>query len=154
MLNRMPTLDRMISWGLGVDGNCKLCQNGMESRDHLFFECSYSKEVWQSVLQLCGLTRRILRWEEEIEWASQKFKGKSLISNILRLAWNASIYHNWKERNGRMHGQTSAAPNQIVQHIQDDIRLRLISLKSITNDAVNCLLCHNWGLSLISSVCL
>ena len=126
----------------------------MESRDHLFFECSYSKEVWRSVLQLCGLTRRILRWEEEIEWASQKFKGKSLISNILRLAWNASIYHIWKERNGRMHGQTFAAPNQIVQHIQDDIRLRLISLKSITNDAVNCLLCHNWGLSLISSFCL
>ena len=64
------------------------------------------------------------------------------------------VNHIWKERNGRMHGQTFAAPNQIVQHIQDDIRLRLISLKSIANDAINCRLCHNWGLSLISSFCL
>ena len=45
MLNRLPTMDRMIAWGLEVDGVCRLCRNGMESRDHLFFDCSFSKEV-------------------------------------------------------------------------------------------------------------
>ena len=25
ILNKLPTLDRMISWGLVIDGNCKLC---------------------------------------------------------------------------------------------------------------------------------
>ena len=27
VLNRLPTMYRMIAWGLGVDGVCRLCQN-------------------------------------------------------------------------------------------------------------------------------
>lgn len=39
----------------------------------------------------------------EIEWAIKNIKGKSLLSLILRAAWNAYIYHIWRERNGRVH---------------------------------------------------
>ena len=46
ILNRLPTLDRMSSWGLVQDGKCRLCQNALETRDHLFFACSFSKKVW------------------------------------------------------------------------------------------------------------
>ena len=46
VLNRLPTLDRLSAWGLVQDGTCRLCQNGMEARDHLFFSCNFSKEVW------------------------------------------------------------------------------------------------------------
>ena len=31
-------------------------------------------------------------------WAKERFKGKALISVILRLAWSAYIYHLWRER--------------------------------------------------------
>ena len=50
VLNKLPTMDRMLEWGLEIDGKCRLCQDGMESRDHLFFGCSFAKEVWRSVL--------------------------------------------------------------------------------------------------------
>ena len=98
------------------------------------------------VLQLCGLNRGILPWNEKLNWAVQRFKGKSLISVILRLAWKVSIYYIWGERNGMMHSRMVETPRQIVQHIQSDIKLRTIDFKSIKNDSVNCLIFHNWGL--------
>ena len=79
----------------------------------------------------------------ELEWAVKRLKGKSLLSMILRLAWRASIYYIWRERNGRRHGQASETPSQIVKHIKSDIRLKTISIKNITNDSVNSLLCYN-----------
>ncbi|KAL0853720.1 hypothetical protein Bca101_058872 [Brassica carinata] len=49
MLNRCPTRDRMIDWGLQVPAACLLCNANPESRDHLFFSCSYSMQVWAPV---------------------------------------------------------------------------------------------------------
>lgn len=46
VLNRSPTRDRMIHWGLQVDPSCLLCNAAAESRDHLFFNCSYSWMLW------------------------------------------------------------------------------------------------------------
>ena len=62
----------------------------MESKDHLFFDCSFSIEVWGAVLQLCGLNKSILGWNVELEWAIRRLKGKSLISVMLWLAWRTS----------------------------------------------------------------
>ena len=45
ILNRLPTVDRLKAWGIDKDGLCTLCKQEQESRDHLFFECSYSKAM-------------------------------------------------------------------------------------------------------------
>nr|VDC91171.1 unnamed protein product [Brassica oleracea] len=42
----MVTRDRLIRWGLNVPASCVLCSQHDESRQHLFFDCSYSNEVW------------------------------------------------------------------------------------------------------------
>ena len=98
-------------------------------------------------MQLCGLNRRIVSWNEELEWATKKIKGKALLSIVLRLAWKASIYHIWRERNRRMHDSIPVAAEQIVEHVKDDVRIRLIGLKNISNDSVNSNICWNWGFS-------
>ena len=35
ILNRLPTLDRLISWGMEINGICYLCQRELETRDHI-----------------------------------------------------------------------------------------------------------------------
>ncbi|CAA7029742.1 unnamed protein product [Microthlaspi erraticum] len=42
LLNRNPTLDRLSAWGYDMEGTCLLCGVDLETRDHLFFECSFS----------------------------------------------------------------------------------------------------------------
>ncbi|KAL0816972.1 hypothetical protein Bca101_073416 [Brassica carinata] len=36
LLNRCPTRDRLLSWGLQTDPSCLLCNNHPESRNHIF----------------------------------------------------------------------------------------------------------------------
>lgn len=40
VLNRCPTRDRLLGWGLQTDPACVLCNSTAESRDHLFFDCA------------------------------------------------------------------------------------------------------------------
>ena len=36
ILNRLPTMDKLTSWGLEVRELCGFCQTEMETRDHIF----------------------------------------------------------------------------------------------------------------------
>ena len=45
ILNRLPTMDRLIAWGMNVRGTCCNYQKEEETRDHLFFGCSYAKNI-------------------------------------------------------------------------------------------------------------
>ena len=105
ILNRLPTKDRMSEWGMQLDRGCVLCHNVKESRNHIFFGCSFSKGIWKEVLSLCHLDRGVLDWEQELKWAVQRLKGKAMISSLLKVAWNAYIYNIWRERNIRIHDQ-------------------------------------------------
>ena len=78
-------MDRLKSWGIDLAGICSLCKQEQETRNHLFFECSFSKAIWKFILSLCGLRRDVLDWNYELKWATQKLKGKSLISTLLRI---------------------------------------------------------------------
>ena len=125
---------------------CTLCKQEEESRNHLFFDCSYSKEVWRIVLSLSGLHRVVLYWQREFTCTAQRLRGKAFISKILMIVWNACIYHIWKERNNRIFKQKKESPEQILEYIKVSIRLRLAGLKSVVVDTVNVSLCNSWCL--------
>jgi hypothetical protein len=40
--NKLSTRARMLKWGFTVDGNCGFCRNSLETRNHIFFDCSFS----------------------------------------------------------------------------------------------------------------
>ncbi|KAL4297900.1 hypothetical protein GQ457_12G001000 [Hibiscus cannabinus] len=67
---------------------CSLCGKELESRDHLFFECDFSRVVWVCILQLCRQHRQVMSWEHELAWAMRTLKSKSLWYALMRLAWN------------------------------------------------------------------
>jgi hypothetical protein len=46
----LVTKQKMVCWGYTGDVNCLFCHGGMESRDHFFFSCSFSKRIWRSVM--------------------------------------------------------------------------------------------------------
>ncbi|KAJ4881601.1 Reverse transcriptase zinc-binding domain protein [Raphanus sativus] len=58
VLNRCPTRDRILQWGLSTDGNCLLCNAAPESRDHIYYACAFSSEVW--ITSLAGKTTPLL----------------------------------------------------------------------------------------------
>ncbi|XP_048604689.1 uncharacterized protein LOC125582176 [Brassica napus] len=52
MLGRLSTGDRMKNWNANVDASCVLCNNPLETAEHLFFQCSYSKQIWEVLMSV------------------------------------------------------------------------------------------------------
>lgn len=50
----LPTKDRLIKRGMTIVGDCKLCCTGMESIDHLFSTCPYTKWVLIEAMGAAG----------------------------------------------------------------------------------------------------
>ncbi|KAG2275063.1 hypothetical protein Bca52824_057618 [Brassica carinata] len=44
--DRMVTRDKLLRWGLTVPYACVLCVRNQENRQHMFFDCAYSNQVW------------------------------------------------------------------------------------------------------------
>lgn len=52
VLNRSPTRDRLVHWGLQTDSNCLLCNQAAESRDHLFYLLQPQQTWDQTLIQM------------------------------------------------------------------------------------------------------
>ncbi|OMO64389.1 hypothetical protein CCACVL1_21795 [Corchorus capsularis] len=142
ILDRLPTRDRLSSWNLQLD--CVLCGQHSDCRDHIFFACDYSKKLWERILKACRLTRSIDNWQYELQWATSRLKGKSLLSLVLKLA----CYGIWRERNTRIFQRKMHTVEQSFQLIVESIRLRLLGLKNVAKDPINIFICNSWHLQL------
>lgn len=132
VLGKLPTLDRLNRWGLVNATSCWFCEKG-----HIFFECIYSKCIWEKILGSCGISRRIVGWFSEFHWTVNKFKGKSLLIAVLCVAWCAYIYHIWKKRNSRLHGGQKHYEQQVLEQIKWEVGVNLSKLQNIKKDRVN-----------------
>ncbi|MBA0589093.1 hypothetical protein Gorai_017858, partial [Gossypium raimondii] len=137
----LPTRDRLIACDLNIDSSCLLCSSATETRDHIFFECEFSRRSWGLILDLCGIIRSIGTW------AMAYLKGKSLIVCILKLPWTAFIHIIWCERNGRLFGKPSNPVEVLLSRIQEVVRMQLNGKQINRMDTINQQLCLTWGLS-------
>ncbi|KAE8659751.1 hypothetical protein F3Y22_tig00116962pilonHSYRG01009 [Hibiscus syriacus] len=66
---------RMVRMGIPVDEVCQNCGCMLETRNRIFFECVFAKEVWRAILRLCNVNREVRDWEGEMIWAVSVLKG-------------------------------------------------------------------------------
>ena len=127
VLNRCPTKDRIIGWGLQTSPLCLLCNSENETRDHLFFSCVYSASVWESLARKARCSP-ITSWNQVIahmQHLSQP-KHRRLLS---LLAWQSAIYFVWTERNNRLHRQQYRSPSSIILSASSLIKNKISSLR-------------------------
>lgn len=65
--NKLATWDWILRWNPQAISTCWLCQAEVETRDHLFFECSYSKEVWSATIGKLAGNGSIYQWSQVIQ---------------------------------------------------------------------------------------
>lgn len=130
VLDRLPTRDRLISWGLQVNHLCLLCNSTAESRNHLFLDCPFSHDLWSLVANRCRLP--LLRnWSDLLNQMINLPPPKS--SKLLSLlAWNSVLYWIWIERNTRLHANTFKTVDSLFKTIDRQIRNRIHSLREST----------------------
>nr|XP_043613082.1 uncharacterized protein LOC122585046 [Erigeron canadensis] len=134
MKKKLKTHDRLKPWDVGSATNlnlvcCSLCKTGLDSHSHLFFECSYSAQVWIGIKHLASLANSSQRWEDILAILLPLSKSNSATSVIARLALAATVYFVWQETNNRMFTNNQRPPEQLIKAIIDTVRLRLVTIK-------------------------
>ncbi|XP_056857638.1 uncharacterized protein LOC130506964, partial [Raphanus sativus] len=115
LLDRCPTKDRLIRWGMNVTPLCLLCNSSHENRNHLFFDCVYSATIWRQIMDRCG-------FHSSTSWDSIVTQLQALQVNrdcrrLTLIATQATIYWIWSERNKRLHQQTFRPPDVLFSLI-------------------------------------
>lgn len=97
---RLSTKDRL--WLQEVDLSCSLCGNGLESIQHLFFQCQVSACVWNNIRDWMGLNRSMSTLASAAKWLKKTVKGTSWLAKSKRIALAATVYFIWVARNKRI----------------------------------------------------
>ncbi|KAG2332027.1 hypothetical protein Bca52824_003207 [Brassica carinata] len=128
VLARLPTRDRLISWGMTVPASCSLCSWGLESHGHLFFNCTFSAALWS----------HFAGWMFSAPPASLDSVATSIdqphiashtgATTVIKLLLQVIVYIIWRERNCRLFRQISSTEAKIIRRIDRSMRDHLLSL--------------------------
>nr|GEU58849.1 hypothetical protein [Tanacetum cinerariifolium] len=131
---KLKTQGRLRQWDVGssIDLNllkCPLCDLVPDYHDHLFFECSFSSQVWSKVRVLCGMDVIPPHLSDIVAFIVPLSKGKTVVSILFRIAIAATSYYIWLERNVRLFKKKTLTPDQIIDVIFSTMRLKLVTFK-------------------------
>lgn len=119
MKGRLATGDRMRAWQSNAREDCILCNAPLETLEHLFFECTYSSQVWEA--QMKGVLRDqfTVKWEE-VKRILRDSKRCKMQSFIIKYMLQATVYMLWRERNRGRYGEANA-PAELIIKLLDKI---------------------------------
>lgn len=101
-LKRLPTRDILRRWGLNVPPESILCDSGIESHDHLSFECVFSAGIWSSFASRVW-PNPPMNLHDASSWITQvRPQTQRHTTGIIKLILQATFYSIWRERNARI----------------------------------------------------
>lgn len=123
--DRLLTKERMARFGMLTDLSCVLCTNAIESNDHLFSSCIYTRTVLtDSSFRFTNI------WTSYIngQFTLGRLTPMQTLLSYLYLA--TSVHYIWKERNDRMHNPGHACPaSNLKQLIKRTMREKVCTIK-------------------------
>lgn len=114
----------MIKWNQNANSNCVFCNDPMETRDHLFFMCPYSRKVWEELVDGLLLNRFMTSWQEILKILADKDYDKTK-SLLLKYVYQNAVHSIWRERNERRHGEQPSMPEKLFKLIDKNLRNRM-----------------------------
>ncbi|KAF5805415.1 putative reverse transcriptase zinc-binding domain-containing protein [Helianthus annuus] len=132
--NKLKTQDRLAVWEVGSATNlnlmcCPLCRNNRDSRDHLFFRCSFSSKVWNDIKAMASLDQIDDSWQSVMDWMFVHASSKKVDHIVCKLVIAATTYFIWLERNNCLFSNDQAKVESVVVRIKNIVRLRLMGFE-------------------------
>ena len=125
--------DRLLQWGLNINQQYALYRSSREDRDHLIFQCLFTKRIWKIISNWCLVRHQKFHQNEVMSWGKTELRGKSLKSVVCRLALWSGMYHIWQQRyavihQGRIKYKEGTEDAQIGRKVQIGISKRFLQL--------------------------
>ena len=100
ILARLQTQDRIFQRNNDQNMKCSLCNECIDSHDHIFFQCSYVKSV-QELIKIKSYVQSLSQsWMNNVE-AMTINNNNTIKSVVRRLVFGSMVYFVWQERNIR-----------------------------------------------------
>ncbi|XP_062075088.1 uncharacterized protein LOC133779108 [Humulus lupulus] len=142
MLQRMRTKDQLHKFQPLLDQSCLLCGDDIESIDHLFFHCHYSRFCLQRLKQGLGWNSASLNLVHLIRWIHKAKRMSVTRKSFLYAALAALVYHLWRVRNDVFWNNKLWLVDNTVQRVIRELQVRITLVmpkmaKSIDRDWVS-----------------
>lgn len=146
ILGRLSTLDRLQKWGIVASAQCVLYSTTLKTCEHLFFQCSYSSQLWQNIQRRNRSLYPLLDMAHIIDWLEKHASGSLFGGLLSKLSFAALLYYVWGERNMRIFQHHISSLLQLEAQISTNIRVCASSWRSIKKTDVNLALCVVWNI--------
>jgi hypothetical protein len=125
LMDRLNTRDLMLRkhWHIDSGPGCVLCARGdLETRDHLFFDCDFTRHCWLFLNIHWDFSRP---FAENFVTTREAFGGPCFMEVFACAAWNI-----WKVRNDLIFNSKPASFNRWKVCFQSDVLLHKYKVKS------------------------
>ncbi|XP_057982366.1 uncharacterized protein LOC131167587 [Malania oleifera] len=113
---RLPTNDKLI--GDGINRDCVFCNSEMETIDHIFFKCHFSKEIWGQIKAWLGLRREMSSLKAALKWLHKEARGTGIQPTGKKIGLAATVYLIWHFRNRRKFEGKIISPPELIDVIK------------------------------------
>lgn len=124
--SRLQTKEKLLRHCISHDNTCCICGSIDETHSHVFFECSYSKQVMIHILNWIGVTYRQRTLPQWLMWIRRCFKGAKTRRGISITSIHVVAYHVWIVRNIAYWQQHVNSIHNTVNSIQHITRHRVL----------------------------
>lgn len=131
LLNRLSTRCRQVKFNPSLSATCLFC-NLDETRDHLYFACSYTSRVWNEVVSRVGKIRVIpYDWPSLLDGTMHTLLRGANINILTKNALQDCIYFIWVEGNAKIYDQGMRPVDELTHQILQFIRWCVLSLPKV-----------------------
>ncbi|KAI0506993.1 hypothetical protein KFK09_013111 [Dendrobium nobile] len=118
LVGGLKTQDALRLRTIYVQETCSLCHSAPENVNHLFFECSYSFSILNSIIP--GSKNFLFRPTilQLCQWVETKFSSSQTFMNFNFLMICCILYQLWRERNYRRFGNEFRSSSSLHYYIK------------------------------------
>nr|XP_043614690.1 uncharacterized protein LOC122586767 [Erigeron canadensis] len=142
---KLMTQDRIMKWQTNGDFTCLLCQRGVDSHEHLFFQCEYAMKVWKNITDNSPILSGNIGMFDVIEKIAAMKTQNNLAVVVSKLVLAASVYFVWQERNLRNFKKEERSVETLCRIIKDNVRHKMMSI-SVKNTMKVSSIAERWNL--------
>ena len=143
MKYRLLTGERLLKMGYKGEVQCSFCHSYVETRDHLFFECSFSSRIWKFCMLRCIVEQPPTIWDDILQLGCKSWGKKSLLCHLV---FGSVVYNIWHTRNEIRHAGSLSTGEQILKKVMWKVHTRLAGRSNFPRTRENIFLSSLWNL--------
>ncbi|KAL9673726.1 hypothetical protein QQ045_029987 [Rhodiola kirilowii] len=125
--NKLLTRDKMRGMRYNGDGSCELCRSAQESRDHLFFECPFTKYLIQNSAGFLKVRWSPIEWHLLIPWFIS-LNPIAMRSRMMAATISMSAHEVWRPRNSYIFRGEVPSSSIAMKRIINYLRMKIGAL--------------------------